>query len=82
MKSWLKRSLLAVLQAADAVPMPEGALIEAVRIHARPRQPTDSDVLAALQELETAHYVAGATDDIEGRTWTLTVKGIHKARQL
>jgi hypothetical protein len=82
MKPRLKQSLLLILHAADGVPMPEPALFEAVRIHARPLQPTDGDTADALKELEAAGYAAGASDDIEGRTWTLTLKGRHKARQL
>jgi len=82
MKSKIKRSLLLILLAADGVPMPESAALEAARIHARPLTPTDADVLDALRDLETDGYAAGVTDDIEGRTWALTTKGTHKARQL
>ena len=82
MKAGLKRSLLAVLLAADGVPVPESALLEAARIHSRPLEAADAEVLDALRDLEADRYAAGDTDDIQGRTWTLTVKGTHQARQI
>ncbi len=62
--------------------MPESALIQAAKQMTRPGQPTDGDVFEALKAVETDGYVIGATDDITGRQWTLTTKGVLKARQL
>jgi hypothetical protein len=83
MKSRLKRGLLRALQACDGVPMPESALVSAARILARPAQPTEADVIEALREVEAGGYAAGLTDDLtQERSWTLTARGAHKARQL
>jgi predicted deacetylase len=82
MKTQLLLSLLSVLQACDGLPMPESTLLTAVRLHSRPRQPSQADTLDALHELETKGYAEAFTDDLtEERTWTLTNKGAHKARQ-
>jgi hypothetical protein len=83
MKSKLKQSLLAVLNACDGLPMPESALVSAAQLYARPDEPTDSDVRDALQELERKRYAAAVTDELtQERTWTLTVKGTHRAREI
>ena len=83
MKTKLKRSLLAVLHACDGLPMPETALLSAVHLHARPERPSDSDILDALHDLETQRYADAVTDELTNeRTWTLTAKGTHKARQM
>ena len=82
MKSKLKRSLLAVLNACEGLPFPETALLTAGRLHARPLHPTDTDLLQALRELETQGFVAGITDELtHERTWMLTTKGTHRARE-
>ena len=63
--------------------MPEDALIEAARLACRPAQPTDADIRDHLCDLSARQFVAGATDDLTNeRTWTLTTKGIHRAREL
>jgi hypothetical protein len=83
MKSKLKHCLLAVLHACDGLPMPETALLSAVHLHARPERPSDSDILDALVDLESKGYAAGLTDGLTNeRTWTLTGKGTHKAREM
>ena len=82
-KTKIKHSILAVLHACDGVPMPETALLPAVQLHVRPEQPTDSDIADALKDIEEQRYAAAVTDDLMGeRTWTLTPKGTHKARQV
>jgi len=82
MKPKLKCSLLAVLDACDGLPFPEPALLMAARTHARPDRPTDGDLLNALRELELHGYAGAVTDELTSeRTWTLTAKGIHRARQ-
>ncbi len=83
MKIRLKRSILAVLHACDGLPMPETALIGAVHLHIRPDRPSDSDILDALQDVEVKSYASAVTDELtQERTWTLTAKGTHKARQM
>ena len=62
--------------------MPEGALISAVQALARPGQPTRADVVDALSAVEAEGYAQGAADDLSETTWTLTTKGVHKARSL
>jgi len=82
MKANLKRAILVSLLSADGLPFPESALISAVKVSLRPIDPTDGDIFEAMKDVEASGYVAGATDDIAGRSWTLTEKGVHKARQL
>ena len=62
--------------------MPQGALVQAVKQLARPGQPTTADVEEALKDVEADGYAQGASDDLAETTWTLTTKGVHKARQL
>lgn len=78
----LKRLILLALRQCDGLPMPEAALLSAVKLLARPHRPTDDDVRAALSALEAAGYLTGAEDDIEGRQWTLTTRGTLRARQI
>ena len=83
MKTRLKRWLLVALRACDGVPMPECALLSAAKILSRPARPTDGDVLDALRDIEAGGYAVGLTDDLtEERSWMLTSKGLHKAREL
>jgi hypothetical protein len=83
MNATLKRSLLRVLLACDGVPMPETALISAAKILSRPPGLTDGDVRQALGQVEAAGFVAGVTDELTAeRSWTLTLKGTLRARQL
>jgi hypothetical protein len=82
MKTRIKRSILAVLHACDGVPMPETALLAAVQCYMRPEPPSDGDVADALMDIEHQRYAAAVTDELTGeRTWTLTPKGTHKARE-
>jgi hypothetical protein len=77
------RALLLSLLRCDGLPMPEDALIEAAQLVCRPSQPTDADLRDKLKTLEAEQYINGTTDTLtRERTWTLTDKGIHKARQL
>jgi len=77
----LKQNILKTLEACDGLPMPEVSLISGVQILARPCQPTQSDVQAAMRALESEQFIAGVSDSIIGTSWTLTPKGVHKARQ-
>ena len=83
MKPRIKRSILSVLQACDGVPMPETALLAAVQLHVQPERPSDGDIVDALKDIENQRYAAALTDELTSeRTWTLTAKGTHKARQM
>lgn len=82
MNRQLKRDLLRALLACDGLPMPESSLMAAVALLARPLEPTQSDILTALKEVEAAGYVSGLSDDLDERSWTLTPKGAHRARTL
>jgi hypothetical protein len=62
--------------------MPEDSLISAVQILCRPQRPTRSDIETALRALEAEKFITGVSDNIIGTSWTLTPKGVHKARQL
>ena len=81
MKNQLLRILLLQLHAADGVPMPESSLVAGAQLNARPCQPTVSDVTEALRLLEGLMLINGVTDVIDGRSWTITEKGLHRARQ-
>lgn len=78
----IKRFLLRALGRAHGMPWPDALLDEAARqgIMTRPLQ---RHVHQAKRELETAGYIRGAHDGLDGLlNWTLTDKGRHKARQL
>jgi hypothetical protein len=77
----LQRRALLSLLAMDERPMPEDALIDAIRLEIRPR-PTLSDAQLAVQHLERLKLVQGVTDPIMGVTYTLTTAGAHKAREI
>jgi DNA-binding MarR family transcriptional regulator len=82
MNASLKSEILRALSQADDLPFPETALIQAVRQLARHTQPTVADVTHALHLCESEGYLLGVTDDFtRDRTWTLTAKGKHKARE-
>lgn len=70
------------LNAADGMPMPESALVAAVQLGASPDDPTRSDVREAVRDAEAEGWILGVDDKLTGRTWSLTEKGTHKARQL
>lgn len=78
----IKKLLLRTL-AAWAMPVQEGLLIITAQ-EAFPRRPLLSDILDARRELERDGFISGAKDDLDANvtTWTLTVKGQHKAKQL
>lgn len=77
----LQRRALLSLMAMDGRPMPEDALVDAIRLEIRPR-PTLGDAAAAIARLEGLQLISGVTDEITGVTWTLTTTGMHKARAI
>jgi hypothetical protein len=82
MRTRLQRLILLALNAADGMPLPETALVAAVQIASRPDEPTFGDVNEALRDAEGRRWVTGLSDELTGKTWTLTESGKHKARQL
>lgn len=83
MSAKLIRAILVSLLQCAGQPMPEDALIEASRLACRPQQLTDADVRDKMRDLEALQFISGALDELtQERTWTLTDKGVHKARQL
>ena len=80
--SEIKRFVLRALWRLHGLPWPDALLDEAVRQALVPR-PLQSDVQQAKRELESAGYVQGNRDDLDGEvSWTLTDKGRHKAKEL
>jgi len=78
----LKRFLLRALHRLNGLPWPDALMDEAAREALLPR-PLQSDINQAKRELESAGYIQGCRDDLDGLlTWTLTEKGRHKAKQL
>ncbi|HEY1663762.1 MAG TPA: hypothetical protein VGI03_15200 [Verrucomicrobiae bacterium] len=83
MNSRIIRAILVVLLQCDGQPIPEFALVQAAQMLCRSDNPTEDDVRERLREVEAQQFISGATDPLtKERTWTLTTKGIHKARQL
>jgi hypothetical protein len=78
----IKRNILKALESCDGVPMPENSLVTAVQLLGRPMLATRGDIKAGVEALELEDFIAGVSDSIIGTSWTLTLKGIHKARQL
>ena len=84
MRNKIIRAILLCLEAAQGVAMPESSLVRAVRNFLPVEEPTTGDVLAALKDVSDRQLAEGVSDEDElaERTWTLTVQGTHKARQL
>jgi hypothetical protein len=83
MSAKILRAILVALLKCDGQPMPEESLITAVQLVCRPDEPTDCDVTDKMKTLASEGFISGATDDLtKERSWTLTAKGVHKARQL
>lgn len=80
----ISHAILLCLLAAKGEPLEESTLVRAVQTFMRPEQPSVGDVLAALKDVDDAKLASGVSDpdNIEERSWTLTTKGTHKARQL
>jgi hypothetical protein len=62
--------------------LPEGALVSAVEGLAKPEEPSRSDIMEAVKELQDFKWIQGATDPLMGMSWSLTVAGMHQARKL
>jgi DNA-binding PadR family transcriptional regulator len=82
MRAQLKRAVLLVLNSFGE-PVARPALLSAVLSMERHARPAQADAEEALRDCESAGLVAGARDEfLDETTYTLTVKGQHKARQL
>jgi len=82
LKQKLQRDLLLALLQCDGTPMPENSLLEAAMIMRRVDKPTLGDAQDALKDIEAEGYATGLSEPLQERSWTLTTKGTHKARQL
>jgi hypothetical protein len=76
----IKRFALRALLQMDGTPMPQTTLIDSIQL-AVPNV-MESDINTALRELEADQLMSGNKDELIGITWTLTDKGLHKAKQL
>ena len=82
-KTEIKQFILRALEAADGVPMPDAALVQAVRAAMQPTPPPDGDINAAIREQSLNGWIHGSEDDMDKTvSWTLTPKGRHKAKQI
>ena len=78
----IKRFVLRAMLRLNGIPWPDPLLDEAVRQGLMPR-PLQSDINQAKRELERAGFLQGSRDELDGLvTWTLTDKGLHKAKQI
>jgi hypothetical protein len=79
----LKRFLLRALHAASGLPIRQPQLERMCQDAFTPR-PLMSDIHEAIQGLEFAGFISGATDDLDKllSTWALTEKGKHKVKNL
>lgn len=81
-KANLAIAVLRTLQACDGIPMPESALVSAVQLGQRHAEPTATDVMVAVRDVEAEGLAQGISDTLTGKSWTLTEKGSHRAKQL
>lgn len=78
----IKRFILRALNRLDGIPAPEDSLNSAINEGVVPK-PLPSEISQAKQELQEQEYILGRRDELdESLSWTLTVKGQHKAAQL
>ena len=78
----IKRFILRALFRLNGIPWPDPFLDDAVCQGILPR-PLQSDINQAKRELESAGFIQGSIDELDGQvSWTLTEKGRHKAKQL
>ena len=81
MKNLKQLALKCVFQ-CDGDPMPHSALVAALQTGSTPRALV-ADIEAAIRALESDGYLTGNRDELDGSvTWTLTTKGLHKAKTL
>ncbi|MDB6109776.1 MAG: hypothetical protein JWR69_1526 [Pedosphaera sp.] len=81
-RSEIKSLILRALLSADGTPIREDILTETVQ-KGFTKAPPLVDIDIARRELEREKFIAGNSDDLGGEsTWTLTIKGQHRAKQL
>ena len=77
-----KRFALRALWRLNGIPWPDVFFDDTIRQGVLPR-PLQSEIAQVKRELESAGYIQGHRDDLDGMlTWTLTEKGRHKAKEL
>lgn len=62
-------------------PFSESLLVDAASLRFDPR-PTQGDVTDAIKQAEASGFIAGYSDELDGKIWQLTPKGILRAREL
>jgi hypothetical protein len=78
----LKRFLIRALYRLNGIPWPDALMNEAARQAVIP-PPLRSDISQAKRELESAGFIHGCRDDLDGLvSWTLTDKGRHRASEI
>ncbi len=79
----IKKFVLRYVWAANGLPLPSKQLDQACLDAFTPR-PLLSDVHDARRELERDGFIQGQKDDLDETetTWSLTSKGVHKAKAL
>jgi hypothetical protein len=77
----LRAAVLRALHTARG-PMPESAVKQHLRNLFAHVAFTDADLRQHLLDLEAANLICGATDEIIGTIWDLTLKGKTRALQL
>jgi hypothetical protein len=81
-RTLIRTAILKALRRCDGVPMPEEALLGAVQSLVRP-EPGATDVRAEIKEMEQVEgFISSHSDSITGKSFTLTARGEHKAKQL
>lgn len=81
MNNQVKRTVIRTIARMGDGPAHQDTVVASCRIVLRP-QPTVSDVLAALDTLEQDGFIVGKTEELVGRWWSLTPKGMTKAASL
>lgn len=78
----IKQFVLKALLRAHEQPINDDTLKQLVRSAFQHVAITAADLDQIIRELETAGLIVGASDDVFGLAWTLSLKGKPKAQQL
>lgn len=78
----IKLFVFKTLRAMDGVPISDDQLVATIQVLISPK-PTLSAINTATEEMESYGFLSATRDDVfKNKTWTLTVRGKHKASQL
>lgn len=81
MRNDLKRFFLRALDRMSGTPLPQPAMFAAAR-GAFPGV-LESEIDAACRDLEVDGFISASRDNLDGLiSWTLTIKGQHKANAI